>query len=183
MFGRIIPKGVNLLLRAHESTLPHIHRVSDLIQDHAWRRDFIHFHFHPLVAKEICFIPLPEQPTANLLIWGSNDDGVYSVKAGYNFTMHKRVSRVPSQSATVSYRDQFWKSIWCCPTLPRCCEFMCRVCHEIFPVTSSLVKKGMDINDFFVLCKMEPETTIHVLLRCPFANVVWFASPLGLRAE
>lgn len=44
-----------------------------------------------------------------------------------------------------------------------------------------LVDKGIEIDPMFPVCELAPETAIHSLLLCPFAQAVWFAYPFGLR--
>lgn len=47
----------------------------------------------------------------------------------------------------------------------------------------NLKRRGIDVREVCPLCKDRVETTSHLFRDCIFATTVWWATPLGIRAD
>lgn len=52
--------------------------------------------------------------------------------------------------------------------------------HDIIPVKDVLLKRRITTDALCPLCKEDRESVHHLLVQCPFAQVMWRISPLGL---
>jgi hypothetical protein len=95
--------------------------------------------------------------------WGSNA-GIYTSARGYCHLVPGL--QAPQDSAA-------WKVIWAVKTLPKVDLFVWIVTQNGVLSGENLQKKGWAGPTICPLCCQAEETTIHLLLSCPFASEVW----------
>ncbi|XP_057426331.1 uncharacterized protein LOC130719740 [Lotus japonicus] len=86
------------------------------------------------MAQETLQIPLPMQPSLDVLFWPYTGDGGYTTKSAYGFIRQRRISAEPSSSTSEQSSANFWKALWSVEALPRCKEVAWRVAKKIIPV-------------------------------------------------
>ncbi|XP_057432773.1 uncharacterized protein LOC130725572 [Lotus japonicus] len=110
-------------------------------------------------------------------------NGKYSCKSGYKLLQVLTYEDAPSSSRAVTLPPPLWKFFWRTDALSRCKELTWRAIKGVLPVRHSLRVRGVDLDDVCPFCSSEPETSDHVLVRCPAVQPLWFASPLAVRVD
>lgn len=59
-------------------------------------------------------------------------------------------------------------------------HFIRKCFRDILPVKDALVRRHLANDVLCPLCKEDRESVVHLFVRCPFAQVVWRLSPLGV---
>ncbi|KAL0444507.1 UNVERIFIED_CONTAM: hypothetical protein Slati_2173400 [Sesamum latifolium] len=79
-------------------------------------------------------------------------------------------------TASSSGRSQTWNLIWnlCLP--PKLQLFLWKVCNRALPTLSNLRSRGIRLDEGCSFRGLEEEDAMHILLRCPFARLVWAVS-------
>uniref|UniRef100_A0A803PSK2 RNase H type-1 domain-containing protein n=1 Tax=Cannabis sativa TaxID=3483 RepID=A0A803PSK2_CANSA len=67
----------------------------------------------------------------------------------------------------------FWLKLWQLKLPPKVKDFLWRVCTNSLPTRFQLSTKHVPINPLCPLCMAAPETALHVLVRCAFAQQYW----------
>ncbi|KAH7845389.1 hypothetical protein Vadar_001428 [Vaccinium darrowii] len=119
------------------------------------------------------------------LTWNFLTVGNYSVKSGYEtaLDLKKNVFMGTKAQGESSNRDRMKKvskSIWELPCQGKIKDFIWKCMHDIVPVNDVLVNRRISCDVLCPLCKSDRESTLHLLVQCPFAQVIWRISPLGL---
>ncbi|KAF7807429.1 uncharacterized protein G2W53_039590 [Senna tora] len=76
-----------------------------------------------------------------------------------------------------------WKRIWKLQLPAKFKFFLWRMCREILPVCSNLVKRGVDLETCCPLCKDEEETVSHAILNCVQLRELWSSLPVPFVGE
>lgn len=76
--------------------------------------------------------------------------------------------------------DSLWKKLWKGNVHAWIHTFLWIFAKNLLPTKWNLSKKGLTIDTSCSLCHNECETRLHLFLSCPFAQVVWFSSFLGI---
>ncbi|XP_050220937.1 uncharacterized protein LOC126671230 [Mercurialis annua] len=141
-----------------------------------WNEVLIRYLFIPAHATAILSLPIPYCAQPDRLIWKHQKSGNYTSKSGYfqaSLIRHPAISPV-----TMHFSKTDWQNIWLLKIYPRIKVFIWRALHEALPTGEALfIRFNIDVK--CVHCG-SAESLSHMLFLCPFAQKIWFASPLGL---
>ncbi|XP_059629757.1 uncharacterized protein LOC132272673 [Cornus florida] len=160
--------------------------VADLI-NHAtfsWKSDTVKRLFNSRDSDLILQIPLRISQGSDSLMWNASLSGNFTVKSAYKVAYAlKHNSPLLAPQASSSHAQAFkplWKIFWSIPTKRKIQFFLWQCAHDRIPVLSNLEVRGI-VKD--AICKrsgLEPESTFHLLCRCPSSLMVWRISSLRL---
>ncbi|CAA7031322.1 unnamed protein product [Microthlaspi erraticum] len=127
----------------------------------------------PLYEKEILGIIPGSYETEDRLAWLPQANGEYSVKSGY-FTARARIQEdfVPDNGSRFNWITDSWKGLY----VPKLKLFVWKSVQGALPVGENLATRGINMQAKCVHCG-EPETTVHLLFHCRFAQSVWNKAP------
>ncbi|KAM2964592.1 hypothetical protein FF2_022358 [Malus domestica] len=159
-------------------------KVSSLIcpSTKSWDIEFLRPFISEVEIKAIYDIPLGNCSRRDRLIWTSSMTGNYSVRSGYHWLhsswslMRAHASFVPSTLGT-----SFWKAIWKTKAPPKIRHFLWRAVSEALAIVGGLFKSRSASSPMCPICKTQEESVLHMLLRCPWVEPIWFGGLLGLR--
>lgn len=138
-----------------------------------WNGEAVKANFRKEEVEVIVGMPLSPLLPADRITWNETDSGFFTVKSAYHLNRKSQI-REEEQDA-----QSFWRKIWGTTATPRCKLFIWRVCMNALPVKIGLRKRGFQVEEGCGVCRVEPETTVHVLRDCKRANEVWQLFPFG----
>ena len=107
------------------------------------------------------------------LTWSSSPAGAFDLKKAY------RLARLEGFDDQARPFEGEW--IWKTPTIPKIKCFLWQCHHNSILVRAILASRGMDILPSCPICNKAPETILHVLRDCPFAQGFWKSFPPPLQ--
>ncbi|XP_026406880.1 uncharacterized protein LOC113302224 [Papaver somniferum] len=156
-------------------------RVSDLI-DHVnkcWKTDLINDLFDSNTASLILNMRIP-RCSKDKLVWTLTKNGFFTVKSAYyalyNQKFHQGVSMAQAS------QNSFWKKIWSINAIPRIKLFVWKCVRDILPSHERLNRNYSQQDIKCNRCRSEDESSLHMLLYCPFARSIWFTT-VGYRCN
>lgn len=111
------------------------------------------------------------------IIWPMTKSGSYTVRSGYNF--FDTISFSPTGTmAHSSHRinERVWLTLWNTNAPPKVKNFIWRALVQALPIFLNLFKRKISPSPLCPLCGSNTESVEHVILLCPGACCVWFAS-------
>ena len=147
-----------------------------------WLDEAIDNNFLVHEARQIKAIPLSIRDVEDKLCWGSNMDGRYSVKAGYNLLVNEDLNS-DAVAFPVSMPKKSWKGLWNLKTPNRTKILRWRAISNALPTRANLVKMKVLTDPNCQACGEAPESPLHALWSCPRLNSVWSVHFSLLRAE
>ncbi|KAM0886716.1 hypothetical protein ACQ4PT_029504 [Festuca glaucescens] len=112
----------------------------------------------------------------DVLAWGPDRRGIFSVKSAYRLTWDLKhrtsscaASRAPDGNRVV------WNIVWGCPAPPKVRVFAWRLATNSLATWENKKKRNLEISDICVVCGLEREDTYHTFCRCPMARQLWEA--------
>lgn len=99
-------------------------------------------------------------------------DGKVSVKSAYNLLCQLKQD-AKGQSTFSNRMIDFWKQIWRIKALNASRMFLWRGIHNSLPANHNLNRRKIINSPFCPIRKQYPETTIHTLWMCVYAQDVW----------
>jgi ribonuclease HI len=157
--------------------------VSDLITNHpltSWNTSLINSIFLPFERELIQQIPLTQEPNEDQIMWPHTNNGIYTVKSGYN-VLKQWQENSNCGSTNSNPHNLIWKRVWTLPTVPRHKALLWRIINKALPVRSALNHKGIQCPIWCPRCLQGEETINHLFMSCSRAHRVWFGSSLGIR--
>ena len=133
-------------------------------------------------ARQIKAIPLSFHDVEDKLCWGSNLDGRYSVKAGYNLLVSEDLNS-DADASPVSMPKNSWKGLWNLRTPNRMKTLLWRAISNALPTRANLVKRKVLTDPNCQACGEALESPLHALWSCPKLNSVWSVHFNLLRSE
>ena len=133
-------------------------------------------------ARQIKAIPLSFRDVEDKLCWGSNLDGRYSVKAGYNLLVSEDLNS-DADASPVSMPKNSWKGLWNLRTPNRMKTLLWRAISNALPTRANLVKRKVLTDPNCQACGEALESPLHALWSCPKLNSVWSVHFNLLRSE
>ncbi|KAJ4821317.1 RNA-directed DNA polymerase (reverse transcriptase)-related family protein [Rhynchospora pubera] len=128
-------------------------------------------------------ITFPNGPTLtqrnDRLVFTYNRNGQFSIKGAYLMLTTNSAHPSPDDTSTRLY-NLIWHSK---NIIPRTRLFLWRAMKEALPVDEVLASRVGRLPGGCSICGDGPETTTHVLFKCPKARQVWISSQFGLRTD
>lgn len=129
----------------------------------------------PAFSDEILSLKPSRLGAADRLVWLGNPTGVYTTKSGYH------VANGPNAiigSPSPPSSDVNWKkAVWDLKTAPKVKLFLWKALQGALPTGQQLLSRHLEIDEKCCRCG-EPETILHLLFTCSFAQNVWQLAPL-----
>ncbi|KAL8463962.1 hypothetical protein ACS0TY_033778 [Phlomoides rotata] len=142
-----------------------------------WNAAMIRSMFDDNTASLILSTPLSSRPIEDWCVWNHTTSGKFTVHFAY-FLAVERFSKCGKNLPSASSGPSPWKKLWALKIPPKISHFLWRACNEALPSLCALKKRGLITPTVCPSCGLEPETTSHILLRCPIAIHTWGRSPL-----
>ncbi|KAG6626475.1 hypothetical protein CIPAW_15G051200 [Carya illinoinensis] len=117
-------------------------------------------------------IPLSPYPTSDRMLWKGTSTGIFTVKSAY-YWKSEMENQKQGQPSTAIKEDLPWSSIWQLSVPMATKNFLWRACLEAIPTKVKPHQRKAADEDSCPICKLHPETAIHALWECPFAQDVW----------
>lgn len=140
----------------------------------------------PDLASHIVSIRPSIRGTRDSYKWNFHKSGDYTAKSGY---LSLQASKVQSTALLLNNGndretdDWNWhKCIWSPKLLPKIKMFLWKACQNALPTAENLLRRGIQVPPSCCRCG-EPETTIHLLFHCSFAQAVWSIGPWAQRFD
>jgi hypothetical protein len=156
-------------------------RVSELIDQDTkrWKEDLIAEIFLEDEAKVIKSIPLSPFPSEDRLIWRGTKNGIFSVRNAYFLEMEKLANQHRSSSSLERGID--WKECWNL-NVPNVTKlFLWKALHNLLLTRANLAKKGVLKDTSCPIYRLEEETVLHIIWRCPSSRDVWGGGQIKLQ--
>ncbi|GAU28666.1 hypothetical protein TSUD_159480 [Trifolium subterraneum] len=157
--------------------------VRDLIDpaSHNWNPQIIKQNFIPIEANQILQIPLSYNLEEDVVCWQGTTDGSYTVKSGYNAQIEWESNNSAQAHTSNQLEDSpIWKNLWNIESPPKQLHLLWRILHNVVPVKSNLLKKGIVCDSICPRSNKSPETIDHTFISCDWARMVWFCSPITI---
>jgi hypothetical protein len=131
----------------------------------------IHSLFFEEEANSILVVPLLELVNEDKLIWGEENNGVYSVRSGYRLIMRERNKGYGSRGG------DDWSSIWKIHAPPKAKHFLWRICKDCLPTRARLRNYYVQCPVECPLCLSQEEEEWHLLFDCEAIREAWCNIP------
>ncbi|KAK6147624.1 hypothetical protein DH2020_018536 [Rehmannia glutinosa] len=151
-------------------------KVSELICQGVWNEQLVSQLFPDFLAKEICAIPLSQQPTIDTRFWSFDTKGCYSVRDGYKFSIGLFDTPAFQSSQVLT---QWWRKLWTMNTPPKIRIFWWRVSKDFIHAGANLRAHHIPTSGNCALCNSSEDTTIHSLFFCPMIKHLWKFQPFA----
>ncbi|GAU19900.1 hypothetical protein TSUD_95050 [Trifolium subterraneum] len=145
-------------------------KVSDYIANQQWHIPWQLQQSFPSLMSHVTKVTIPIEEKQDQLIWKHSKSGVLSLKDAYHFTSPARPK--------LDWTRFIWNA-----AIPPSKSFMTwRLFHNRLSTDENLASRGFLLPSMCSLCCMQPETSLHLFLHCPFATSIWnwFSSVLNL---
>lgn len=122
------------------------------------------------LALEIKATPLPFSSTCeDRISWISSTNGDFDIKEAY---------RIACMEKLVSGHNLFHGAwVWKVLSLPNLQCLLWKCCHQSIPIHALLAARGIDIDPLCSLCRLAPETIMHLLRVYPSSKKFWNSFP------
>ncbi|GAU17808.1 hypothetical protein TSUD_171970 [Trifolium subterraneum] len=120
--------------------------VRDLIDpsSHNWNPQIIKQNFIPIEANQILQIPLSYNLEEDVVCWQGTTDGSYTVKSGYNAQIEWESNNSAQAHTSNQLEDSpNWNNLRNIEAPPKQLHLLWRILHNVVPVKSNLIKKGI----------------------------------------
>ncbi|XP_074266190.1 uncharacterized protein LOC141588658 [Silene latifolia] len=153
--------------------------LSDLLTiSGVWDHFAVFRFFTPSCAKVIIAMEPPHINIDDFLYWKYTEDGVYTVRSGYDYLMSQS-----SFSCSPSFYSAFpWKILWGVHSSTKLPLLVWRIIHNILPSLENLFVRGIQVSTSCVFCHSQTESLDHLFRTCTVTRHVWLLSSLGLNS-
>jgi hypothetical protein len=138
----------------------------------SWDRELIERVFLPSEASLILSMTLSSRAPSDLLVWGGEKSGRYSVRSAYRMLATAEPAGHPGSSTTDHWRT-FWKKIWSVKVPFKIRNFLWRVCTNALPTLVNLQRRNIVASAKCCFCLVEEEDLMHALWTCPKLLPLW----------
>ncbi|KAF4404367.1 hypothetical protein G4B88_014823 [Cannabis sativa] len=121
-------------------------------------------------------IPLSSHMSTDLWYWLHDASGVFTVRSAYSLLQSMKPSRDIPESSGI------WRLLWQLQLPPKVLNFMWRASTNSLPTRFNLSTKHVPIAATCLFCLAAPETILHVLVQCSFAQSCWSKVPISVVA-
>lgn len=125
--------------------------------------------------EQIRFALSPSPSRPDIPVWSVVAFGTYSTAEGFRLLQKDTLSEHGNHLfVSFSHGRDFWRV----KIQPRRL-LLSRIIHNVIHVFSVLRRHHLPVQGGCLFCDHEDETMDHVLLHCPYAKAIWFASRFG----
>ena len=144
-------------------------KVSNIIRmdGRCWDQEIVADLFNNRDQQCIKKITLTDEASDDTLYWCKENSGEYSVKSAY------RMLQVQKGRWQISDNGSLWRKVWQIKGPPKVLNMIWRALAQCLPTLSALHGKHVPVNRMCQVCNGEEETTLHALVKCPFAAQCW----------
>lgn len=103
----------------------------------------------------------------DLLYWGQESSGEYSVKSAYRMIQAQR------GLWQISNNNSVWRDLWRIKAPPKVLNLVWRALSNVLPTKTNLYAKFVPVTTMCPICDGGDETIMHALVECPFADSCW----------
>eukprot|EP00253_Pinus_taeda_P027174 PITA_27174 len=96
------------------------------------------------------------------LRWGYEEKGIFTAKEAYKIILKDRLTK-----------DKVWEKIWDPPIWPKISTFLWLLAHNRILSWDNLRKRKFSGPSICLNCRMEEESTVHLMLLCPLGRRLW----------
>ncbi|KAK4435003.1 putative ribonuclease H protein [Sesamum alatum] len=126
-----------------------------------------------------------DSPLETRLMWRPSKKGTFSVRSAYDTSLAITQRSAPSPSRPFPLLAEgcegFWKWLWAAHVSARIWVQIWKFCSEAALTMENLARRNPSVETKCVMCDAGVESMKHILLECPFTNVVWALSNLPWR--
>ncbi|XP_073119607.1 uncharacterized protein [Henckelia pumila] len=137
-----------------------------------WDMDILNDLFEERDKLLIQSTPLSKNHIEDRWNWGLDSKGCYTVKSGYKLL--SSFQRTDPDSNEIN-----WLLVWRLKIPPKVRNFIWRTLSRCLPTKTALRGRRIDVQEWCPFCNHDPESDIHVLVRCSFARNVWCLTSIG----
>lgn len=127
----------------------------------------------PFEARTILNIPLSHSLPEDQIIWAGNKKGEFSVKSAYYIATKVLDTKEEGESSSGDAWSPLWKKLWHLNIPPKVRIFAWKMCMNALPNLENLQRRGINTYDIFPACGKEPESNLHIFVKCEIARRVW----------
>ena len=109
--------------------------------------------------------------------------GSFTVKSGYFWCLDRMRTLHPRPNPLASVPANLWKLIWMLETPPKIKIFMWKTLHSALATMEGLFQQRSSPSPICPICKSQNESIMHLFLRCPWVEMIWFGGTLSLRPQ
>jgi hypothetical protein len=132
-----------------------------------WDVEKINSLFSSTAALDILAVPLLEFVREDKLIWGEENNGVYSVRSRYKKIMKERSRGYGPRNI------DGWSSIWKLHTPPKAKHLLWRICNDCLPTRTRLRNRLVQCPMECPLCLTHDEDDWHLFFTCEAVKEAW----------
>ncbi|KAM6545112.1 hypothetical protein CsatB_025848 [Cannabis sativa] len=136
----------------------------------AWDLNKLRCYFPDFIIDHILDIPIAGHMCPDVLIWGKENSGIFSVKSAYHLAISSR--DIPSSSSPLGNK-RFWSKLWFSPIPAKVKHCVWRILLNSIPVASNLYHRHIIPAPLCPLCHVAPETVTHAFLECSRVKTAW----------
>ena len=146
-------------------------KVAALINEdnRTWKMEMVNELFVESDVSIITRIHLSNRSMTDKQIWRDSPIGMLTVKSAYFYARMV----LGKENQLMSQRKPLWRLFWTAKTIPKVKYFVWRLLHEIIPIGSLLLKRGLDVDNYCTVCGQPGDTLRHVFLDCNLSKAVW----------
>ncbi|MCH80733.1 LINE-1 reverse transcriptase like, partial [Trifolium medium] len=137
-----------------------------------WRRGLFQWEEDLLGEMKVLMREVKLGTTEDQWFWNLEDDGIFSVSSAYDCLAAVLLNFEPVSDLVSSVFEKIWLS----PAPSKIIAFSWQVLHDRLPSKTNLYRRGVvhnSGNQDCVWCMVKPESGVHLLLHCDYAQFVW----------
>ena len=123
--------------------------------------------------ETILNFPISYHLLEDFIIWEGSKKWSFSVKSAYYMARRILEKEDHGESSLGDVCAPLWKRMWHLNILEKIRIFAWRLCMNAIPTLTNLFKKGIQMDVTCPICKKDPESIEHAILRCVSAKAVW----------
>ena len=137
----------------------------------SWKVHTLNRFFMQADVTEILKIRVSPRRGEDVLAWGPDKLGVFSMKSAYHLAFDElHGANAASSSSSPSGARTYWKFIWSCGAPPTVANFAWRVATDGLPTWKNKHKIGLETTNVCPVCGLETEENFHPFLKCQFGR-------------
>ncbi|KAL6176235.1 hypothetical protein ACLB2K_052870 [Fragaria x ananassa] len=134
--------------------------------------------------NHILSIPIGRREDPDRRIWPLTKHGTFTLKSAYHWYHHMQsTTPISKYGSSHTIDTRCWKLIWKLPTHPKIRHFFWKALNTSTPTYLSLYRRKIIKSLLCPVCGVFEESIEHAIFMCPWVDLVWFGSPLGLKID